>query len=210
MMLAISFFFIAFARLSASQMVFGMMKAIYKNKQIDKIVQDEYPLNNASSVFLIFNYIVSATALLFLCIPAKLEVDPKVVYLLLPIPLLTVSLQWFSLFLIGLFTGEKASVSESKINTLVFAHFSGVVYSLMLLVWAFNIQWTPIFIQIFIWTSVIIWFYRFYRGFIFAINKGITWYYIILYFCTLEILPFLLIYYALKDEVVGQFNWLLN
>lgn len=191
-------------------MVFGMMKAIYKNKQIDKIVQDEYPLNNASSVFLIFNYIVSATALLFLCIPAKLEVDPKVVYLLLPIPLLTVSLQWFSLFLIGLFTGEKASVSESKINTLVFAHFSGVVYSLMLLVWAFNIQWTPIFIQIFIWTSVIIWFYRFYRGFIFAINKGITWYYIILYFCTLEILPFLLIYYALKDEVVGQFNWLLN
>ncbi len=210
LMLAFSFFIIAFARLSSKQMVFGMIKAIYKNKQIDKIIQDEYPLNNASSFFLVLNYIISASALLFLCIPTTNNLNPKIVYLLLPIPFLMVFLPWFSLFLVGFITGEKNSVTESKINTFIFAHFAGIIYSLMLLVWAFNMQWSPVFIQIFIWFTFVMWVYRFFRGFIFAINKGITWYYIILYFCTLEILPFVLIYFSLKDIILEQFNWLLN
>jgi len=209
-MLAFSFFIIAFARLSSKQMVFGMIKAIYKNKQIDKIIQDEYPLNNASSFFLVLNYVISASALLFLCIPTANNLGPKIIFLLLPIPILMVFLPWFSLFLVGFVTGEKNSVTESKINTFIFAHFAGIIYSLMLLIWAFNIQWTNIFIQIFIWFTFALWGYRFFRGFIFAFNKGITWYYIILYFCTLEILPFVLIYFALQERILEQFNWLLN
>jgi len=210
LMLAFSFFIIAFARLSSKQMVFGMIKAIYKNKQIDKIIQDEYPLNNASSFFLVLNYVISASALLFLCIPTANNLGPKIIFLLLPIPILMVFLPWFSLFLVGFVTGEKNSVTESKINTFIFAHFAGIIYSLMLLIWAFNIQWTNIFIQIFIWFTFALWGYRFFRGFIFAFNKGITWYYIILYFCTLEILPFVLIYFALQERILEQFNWLLN
>lgn len=210
LMLAISFFILAFARLNSKQMVFGMIKAIYKNKQIDKIIQDEYPLNNASSFFLILNYIISTSALLFLCIPTKNNLDPKVVFFLLPIPFLLIFLPWFSLFLVGFISGEKNSVNESKINTFIFAHFAGIIYSLMLLVWTFNIQWSPVFIQIFIWFTLLVWIYRFFRGFIFAINKGITWYYIILYFCTLEILPFVLIYFALHDKFSEQINWFLN
>lgn len=210
LMLAFSFFIIAFARLSSKQMVVGMIKAIYKNKQIDKIIQDEYPLNNASSFFLVLNYIISASALLFLCIPAANNLDPKIIFFLLPIPILIVFLPWFSLFLVGFVSGEKNSVTESKINTFIFAHFAGIIYSLMLLVWAFNIQWTNIFIEIFIWFTFAIWVYRFFRGFLFALNKGISWYYIILYFCTLEILPFVLIYFALQERILEQFNWLLN
>ncbi len=209
-MLAISFVIIAFARLSSKQMVFGMIKAIYKNKQIDKIIQDEYPLNNASSWFLIINYIVSASTLLFLSIPSTNNLNPKIIFLLLPIPFLMVFLPWLSLFLVGFITGEKNSVTESKINTFIFAHFAGIIYSLMLLIWAFNIQWTTIFVQIFVWFTALMWIYRFFRGFIFAINKGITWYYIILYFCTLEILPFVLIYFALHDKILEQINWFLN
>ena len=209
-LLACSFFIIAFARLSSRQMVFGMIKAIYKNKQIDKIIQEEYPLNSTSSFFLILNYIISASALLFLCVPVKANLDPKIVFLLLPIPLLLIFLPWFSLYCIGFITGEKNAVTESKYNTFVFAHFSGIVYSLMLLIWAFNIQWTQIFIQIFLGFTLFMWIFRFFRGFIFAFNKGVPWYYIILYFCTLEILPFVLIYFTLQNKVLEQFNWLLN
>ena len=210
LMLAFSFFIVAFARLSSKQMVVGMVKAVYKNKQIDKIIQDEYPLNNASSFFLVLNYIISASALLFLSIPSANNLDPKNIFLVLPIPILMVFLPWLSLFLVGFISGEKDSVTESKINTFIFAHFAGIIYSLMLLIWAFNIQWTNIFIQIFIWFTFALWGYRFFRGFIFAFNKGITWYYIILYFCTLEILPFVLIYFALQERILEQFNWLLN
>jgi hypothetical protein len=210
LMLAVSFFIVAFARLSSKQMVFGMIKAIYKNKQIDKIIQDEYPLNNAASFFLVLNYIISASALLFLSIPSANKLDSKIIFLMLPIPVLMVFLPWASLYFVGFISGEKNSVSESKTNTFIFAHFAGIIYSLMLLVWAFNIQWTNIFIQIFVWFTFVMWAYRFFRGFIFAFNKGISWYYIILYFCTLEILPFVLIYFALQDRFLEQFNWLLN
>lgn len=209
-MLAVSFFIVAFARLSSKQLIYGMVKAIYKNKQVEKIVQEEYPLNNLSSIFLILNYIVTATALLFLCAPGKFTGNPSSILFLLPIPFLLVFLPWFSLIFVGMLTGEKEFVAESRMNTLLLAHFSGLIYSLLLLIWAFNIHWTNTFIYIFAGITAFIWFYRFLRGFIFAFSKGAPWYYIILYFCTLEILPFVLCYYALNFKMGETFIWLLN
>lgn len=210
-LLAFSFFIIALARLSSRQMVAGMVRAVYKNKQIEKIVQEEYPLKNLSSFFLVLNYLISASALLFLCISSSApKTQPWIILLLAPIPFLVFFLPWLSLVLAGAITGEKDIVEESKLNTMVFAHFAGLVYSLILLVWTFNGQWSPIFIRIFIGVSVFIWLYRFLRGFIFAFSKGAPWYYIILYFCTLEILPFVLCYLVLNFKMEGKFDWLLN
>lgn len=209
-LLALSFFIIALARLSSRQMIYGMLRAVYKNKQIEKIVQEEYSLNNLASFFLIINYIISGGALLFLCLPTRSTIDPLIVLMLMGVPLLMFILPWLSLFFTGAVTGEKDVVWESKVNTVLFAHFSGLVYSLILLIWAFNMQWSDIFVKIFIGVTVFIWFYRFLRGFIFAIGKGARWYYIILYFCTLEILPFVLCYLVLNYKMEEKLHWLLN
>lgn len=209
-LLAASFFVIALARISSRQMMYGMFRAVYKNKQLDKIVQEEYPLNNLSSFFLLINYVISATAMIFLCLPARSEINPWLVPALMTIPFLTIFLPWFALTFTGLITGEKSMVWESKVNTVLFAHFAGLVYSLILLIWAFNMQWSSIFVRVFIAVSAAIWFYRFLRGFIFAFGKGAPWYYIILYFCTLEILPFVLCYLVLNFKMKETFDWLFN
>ena len=209
-LLAISFLVIAFARLSSKEMIFGMVKAIYKNKNVEKIVQEEYSMSNLSSVFLVLNYIISTSALLFLTIPFKTTIHPSVIFWIFPIPVVLVIMPWITLSLIGWFSGEKNSVLESKINTFLFAHFAGLLYSILLLFWAFNFQWSEFFIQVFLGVTAILWLFRFYRGFIFAFNKGVSWYYIILYFCTLEILPFVLFYVAFHDKINEEFNWLLN
>lgn len=210
-MLAVSFFIVALARLSSRQQLYSMVKAVYKNKNVGRIIQEEYPLNNLTSIFLILNYIITASALVFLCVaPSSFTSNPYAILTLLPVPFLIVFLPWLSLIFIGALTGEKEVVAESRINTLLLAHFSGLVYSLLLLVWAFNIQWKETFIYVFAGITFFLWFYRFLRGFIFAFNKGAPWYYIILYFCTLEILPFVLCFYALNYKIDEKFNWLLN
>ncbi len=209
-LLAMSFFVVALARLSSRQMIYGMIRAVYKNKQVEKIVQEEYPLNNLASFFLIVNYIISASALLFLCLPSRSTLDPWIVLTLMPLPFLVVFLPWFSLVITGVITGEREVVWESKVNTVLFAHLTGLIYSLILLLWAFNMQWSALFVKIFIGVTAFLWFYRFLRGFVFAFGKGAPWYYIILYFCTFEILPFVLCYLVLNFKMEEQLNWLLN
>lgn len=209
-LLALSFFVIALARISSRQMMYGMFRAVYKNKQLEKIVQEEYSLNNLSSFFLIVNYVISGSAMLFLSLPSKSTIDLWMVLALVPIPFLMVFLPWFTLSFTGALTGEKNMVWESKVNTILFAHFTGLIYSLILLLWAFNMQWSGIFVRIFLGVTLFTWFYRFLRGFIFAFGKGAPWYYIILYFCTLEILPFALCYLVLTFKMEETLNWLLN
>lgn len=201
-MLAVSFLIIALARLGSGQQVYSLVRAVYKNKQVEKIVREEYPLNNLTSIFLILNHVLAASALIFLSLaPSPFTDNPYSIFTLLPIPFLVVFLPWLSLIFIGALTKEKEMVAESRMNTLLFAHFSGLVYSLVLLVWAFNIQWKETFIYIFAGIALFIWLYRFLRGFIAAFSKGAPWYYIILYFCTLEILPFVLCFYALNYKI---------
>lgn len=187
-----------------------MVKAVYKNKQIERIVQVDYPLNNMSSILLAINYIVSTAGLLYLTLQTAFSVQPVMVLYLMVIPLLMMILPWIASTYVGIVTGEHKIVVENKMNTIVFAHFTGILYSLILLVWAFNIQWSAIFIYIFLGIAIFMWFYRFLRGFVFAFGKGASWYYIILYFCTLEILPFMVFYQALNNKMEGKFNWLLN
>lgn len=201
-MLAVSFFLVAFAKLSSRQLIYGMLKAVYKNKQVEKIIQEEYPLKTMPSFFLVLNYVVSGGALLFLSMQYFFHTsNSMLVFLLMLIPLAMVFFPWFSLVFVGMLTGERAMVKESILNTWLLAQFSGILYSLLLLIWTFNLHWSDVLVWVFFGLSAAVWAYRFLRGFIFTFTKGTHWYYIILYFCTLEILPFVLGYWALNIKI---------
>ncbi|MFN5416602.1 MAG: DUF4271 domain-containing protein, partial [Flavobacteriia bacterium] len=108
---------------------------------------------------------------------------------------------------IGFISKEGEDLKENKYNTLIFAQILGVIFSLLLLIWTFNMKWSEVFVLIFAGTAGIFWLFRIIRGFLFSIQKGIAWYYLFLYFCTLEILPLILIYsvYNSKIESVLKF-----
>lgn len=201
---------IALARVNSKNFVLTLAKAIYKNKQIDKIVHEEYPLNNLSSILLLVNYLVSSTALLFLCLPYKYSSQTEIFWWLLPIPFLVFFLPWISLNVISILVGDSIFVAESKKNTVILTHFLGLFYSFLLLFWTFNMPWRTYFIPIFLAVTFLSWFFRFFRGFLFAIQKGASWYYIILYFCTLEILPFVLIFILLNVKLKEYIFWFFN
>lgn len=193
-LLSLSFIVIAFSRLSSKVMFLNVMDAMYNNKKISKIIQISYPLNNLSSILLLLNYIISMSALFFLSIQTFQAISNQDIIYIALISALLVILPWISMFTIGFLTGDKEVMAENKINTVVFAHASGLVYSMILLIWTFNPQWSSFFVYLFLGFVLLFIFYRILRGFLSAFKKGVRWYYIILYLCTLEILPFILLY----------------
>lgn len=175
-------------------MFLNVMDAMYNNKKISKIIQISYPLNNLSSILLLLNYIISMSALFFLSIQTFQAISNQDIIYIALISALLVIVPWISMFTIGFLTGDKEVMAENKINTIVFAHASGLVYSMILLIWTFNPQWSSFFVYLFLGFVLLFIFYRILRGFLSAFKKGVRWYYIILYLCTLEILPFILLY----------------
>lgn len=205
-LLAASFLLIALSRLSASHFVLSISKAVYKNKNVERTLQDEFPIASISSFLLVLNYLISCSALIYLSYLYSFNFQKPEISLLYYLPIFPGILlfwPWIALSFVGLLTGEGKNILESKLNTWLFAEFSGLFYSLILLVWTFNLQWSEYFVWAFLVFSIAMWLYRFLRGFLFAISKGMRWYYIILYFCTLEILPLAMIYWILTGGGVG-------
>lgn len=198
LLLSLSFIVIAFSRLSSRVLFSNIIEAIYKNGRVAKIVQINYPLNTLSSILLLLNYIISMSTLLFLTIQNYYPIQNQDILYLTLVSILLVVVPWISLFSIGVLTGDKETLVESKINTIIFAHASGLIYSVILLVWTFNSQWSDIFVYVFLGLLFLFTIYRLLRGFISAFKKGVRWYYIILYLCTLEILPLVLLYQLLE------------
>lgn len=198
LLLSLSFIVIAFSRLSSRILFLNIIEAIYKNGRVAKIVQIIYPLNTFSSILLLLNYTISISALLFLTIQNYYPIENQAIFYLAFVSILLVLVPWLSLFSIGFLTGDKDVLLESKINTIIFAHASGLIYSVILLIWTFNSQWSGIFVYVFLGLLFLFTGYRLLRGFLSAFKKGVRWYYIILYLCTLEILPFVLLYQLLE------------
>ncbi|MCE3295526.1 MAG: hypothetical protein K0R65_1240 [Crocinitomicaceae bacterium] len=205
--LSVSFVLLAMSKLASTNIVFVFSRVLYKNSNVEKIVREEFALGSFSSIILLLNFIVTSTILLYL---TYLHFNTgnrfELFYFLPAIPLyfFVWPLIWFNI--IGYITKEQAILRANKQNTILFSQMIGVIFSLLLLIWAFNIKWSEYFIYSFIVIICLFWLYKILRGIIFSLENNVAWYYIILYFCTLEILPLVLIYSIYTNEL-GNF-WL--
>ena len=206
--LTISFILLATSKMASSNLVFIFSRVLYKNATILKVVKEEYNLNSLTSIILIFNFIITSSILLYLSYINFFGTSNfELIYFLPILPLIYLFWPMFCLNFIGFISKGGDDLRENKYNTLMFAQILGVIYSLLLLIWTFNMKWSEVFVLIFAGITLIFWLYRIFRGFLFSIQKGIAWYYLFLYFCTLEILPLILIYsvYNSKIESVLKF-----
>jgi hypothetical protein len=194
LILVISFFIIAMARMASREFLMSLGKSVYKNNQVDRIVQEEYPLNSPASFLLLINFflVVGGNLNLFL-LHQGLQLELHQLFWLLIPPGVYFLWSWFSMKLTILITGEKSLFVFAKLNLLIFLQLGGVLLSLSLLIWAFNPSFSAYFSTIFLGIMGFILFFRIYRGIVEAFQQGISWYYIILYFCTFEILPYYLL-----------------
>ena len=199
--LSLSFAMIAVSRMSNNRSISTVMSVFFRSTSVDQVLKENMRLNSLSSVLLILNYFISFSLCTFILFNRiiLLEVVWSVLFAV-AVPLIWFILEILGLLTIGWLTGEQKRVEISIINTLTGSQFSGLVLSVIALFWIMNPDLNRLFLALFIAVICLKFATRLLKNSIAVLSSGVPWYYLILYFCTLEILPlFVAYYYVLKN-----------
>jgi hypothetical protein len=86
------------------------------------------------------------------------------------------------------------------INTLTLNQLVGIIFAILALFWIMNPEFNRILMIIFLLMVSVKYIIRGLKNSIVVLINGVSWYYIILYFCTLEILPLFVVCYYVKKN----------
>lgn len=202
--LSISFFLLAFSRLSNNKTFRTVFSAFFTFGSIDQLLKENMRLGSIGSVVLILNYFVSSYLCFFLIAFRMLSIDfywAVILSILLPFSLFII--ENVGLFMVSWVTGEYKNMEATIQNTLIGFEFSGIAYSLLSLVWIMNPEFNQLFLGLFIALFGLKYIHRFLKNSVTVLTNGIPWYYLILYFCTLEILPLFVALYYVKQNFLN-------
>jgi hypothetical protein len=196
--LATSLLLVILARLRNSKAIPTVLSAILKNSSLDEYFKENMRMESFSAILLILNYFVCFSVCLFLFFSRILSLDLVwAIGLSILIPVALFVLDTLSIILVGAITGESKKLYSSIITTLSLNQFFGLFLSLFSLLWIMNPEFNTVYVVIFGLLLVLQYFMRVLKNTIAILINGVPWYYLILYFCTLEILPLYSAYYYL-------------
>ncbi|MGB0932884.1 MAG: DUF4271 domain-containing protein [Lishizhenia sp.] len=166
----------------------SLSTAVFNNNSLLQSMKDGFSPFNSGGIFLLLNYFVVVVASTFLIADYY-----TLSFHLLYVPLGYFFFLLFSFLFVGALIGKLRVFSESVQNLFFFHQLIGLVLLPLLIIWMLNLEFTPVFFRIFLVLFAIIQVYRWFRGGVFALYHRVKWYYFILYFCTLEIIPIFLV-----------------
>ncbi|MFN5877928.1 MAG: DUF4271 domain-containing protein, partial [Flavobacteriales bacterium] len=186
---------------SNSRSIATVILVFFRNTSVDQILKENMRLNSLSSVLLVINYFVSFSLCIFILFNRVFLLEAKwSLVIALSIPFLWFVLEIIGLLMIGWLTGEQKRLETSVINSITGSQFSGLVLTVIALFWIMNPEWNSIFLALFLALLCLKFFTRLLKNSLAVLTAGVPWYYLILYFCTLEILPlFVAYYYVLRN-----------
>ncbi len=201
--LFITIILLTIARTNNPLFINSLSRSLYKNRNVEKIVFEELPLSRITNFCLVSTFIISFSIVTSFLINEKYHLFGWINWMIaIGLPIYLLLAPQFYLTLVELITGETHFSKEIKLTNRIICEFLGLFGVLFLLLWIFdqNAHW---FVNNFtIYLISIAYIYRIYRGFMFAFSKGLPWYYIILYFCTFELLPLYIVYYYLSGVYI--------
>ena len=200
----ISFIMITFAKFQNNSIFRSLFKLLGATKNFEQILKEELKLGSSSSVALIINYFFIISTCVFLSIQATTKSSFLFSFLFsLAIPIGVFILQILSLWIIGVITKEFKLIVNPLLGTIVIIEFIGFILFFLALVWVLNPQYSYYFLRVFGFLLGMGFILRFLKSLFSVLRKGVSWYYIILYFCTLEILPLFIAYYYVSKNFIN-------
>lgn len=191
--LIVSFLLLTAAKLSSPNLKFNLFYGVIKNRSIIKIIREEFPISILSNICLITNFILVSEVSAYIYFKSS-SFESNFSNFLFFYPLVIVLQPLISSYFIELLTGEKSLLLEVRLNNWLFIKIASIILTINLIFWVFNPNYKE-FYGYFLWiVYVLIYALRIVQGLSFAVSKGISLYYIILYFCTFELLPFSFLY----------------
>ena len=198
-----TFILITIARVNNPLFITSLTRSLHKNRNVQKIVFEELPLSRITNFCLITTFLISFSIISSFLISEIFQVYGWLNWIVaFSLPLYILLAPQLNLTLVEFITGESNFSKEIKLTNRILCEFLGLFGVLFLLIWIFN-QHTHWFVShLTLYLFVVTYIYRIFRGFVFAFSKGLPWYYIILYFCTFELLPLYIVYYYLSGVYI--------
>jgi len=186
--------FIAIGRFRQKHVFLYLLQAVFFLKPLEELAREQYKSRSTTSLLFILQFfLITAGAVywsFFLRTPL-FNLNQLLVPLFLP------AIYFIYQFIISniaaRITGQASAVLELNYFTLVLTQLVGLLFLLELFVSYFQPAYVTKSTWLLAFTYIAYLIIRFLRGFWIVLNQGVPWYYIILYFWTLEILPLLIV-----------------
>ena len=194
-----SFLLLTIAKLSSPNLKLNLIYGVLKNKGITKITREEFPISILTNSCLIINFILVSEVSAYIYFKS-ISLESNFSFLLFSFPLIIIIQPLLTSYFIELLTGESGLLLEVRLNSWLFLKIASILITINLTFWIFNSNLERIYSIIFILIYGIFYLFRILQGLTFAISKGISLYYIILYFCTFELLPFAIVFSGISNR----------
>ena len=190
---------IALSKFNNSDLFRNVTKSFFRFKLLENNFNDETRISLWTSMLLNLNFIISLTICFFLACSNFVSFNGALFYAF-GLSAYFVGVQQISFRLATSLSGDNI-ISEAIGNlTKQIWHMLGLLFLIISLIWALNQQLSANFMLLYFFSLFIIIVFRYVKGIFLCYKLGIKWYYLILYLCTLEIMPtFLLYYFIIKD-----------
>lgn len=200
--LSLSFLLISLSRNMNSRSLGTVVEIFFRDSEsLEVQLKENMRIGSFSSIVLISNFFISFSLCNFIFFHRILLFDDAVsMWLSFGIPVLLFLVESFGVLLVGLLSGETKKLTIVSLNTLTISQFAGVLFTLIALFWIMNPGADKLFLSLFLAIVGLKQISRLLKSSLSVLTAGISWYYLILYLCTLEILPlFIVSAYVLKN-----------
>ena len=200
-LMGLNLIFIAIAKTLRPGYLRSLFSTAIINRQLLQNFEEDLKLYSFSSFLLSFTYFSSIGVLI-----SQLSIGGYGMYALFVIAILigVFISKWFSMWLISFVTENKSGILEHSLNHLVYFQVTGVILTPIVILTHYlpgEIQlWT---IWICFGLSALSILIRELQTIARALKARISLLYIILYLCTLELLPLVVFIYAFDNKIIG-------
>lgn len=196
--LFVSFVLISIAKLFRSDVYRVIYKSNFKIKNVNVFLKENFTLSRPEVFILIFNFFISSGLILYILFDfPKVSFNQQFLFVILGSLLLFLFSLSRIVFASVLF-GAYKTLRQLVFFRIIGAQYLGVIYMVIVAFWLFTNQSNDSFLIVFVVVTVLEYFVRVLKSVISVLQKKVSWYYIILYFCTIEILPFVFLMYYLQ------------
>lgn len=191
---------IALTRVLEANFLKGVVLSFFSFSN-DSLQKNQVKLDSIPSMFLLINYCICLYACFVLFINAviTIEVGALLMWSAICVGAMVVY-QFVGFGLAAWVTGEVAFIKGHVLRTIAGFQFAGIIFLLLGVFWSLYPSFRAELFYSFAIVLIVLLMIRFIRGIVTSLMLRIPWYYIILYFCTLEILPLLVTYYYVAQN----------
>jgi hypothetical protein len=203
-LITLSFLLLAWAVKLNQRIPVVLPKLFMSALQTDQKYKEFMRMGSTASILLLLNYLITSFILLFLALSTikTLSYDLRI-YLSIIAPIGLFALQLVPTYLISFLSGASLPLPSATANTLSGYQVVGGIFVLLAIVWALNPELSKLMITLFALVLLAAQVLRFSKNTYLLLLGGVSWYYLLLYLCTLEILPLFVAYYVFSANFIS-------